>query len=217
METILKVQLLLNKFYIKRNGFTLIELLVVVAIIGILSSVGVVAYNGYTKNAKAKAAEFNYTNINKAMIFEFMKCELDSSATIFNNHKCSNSNSPTVNIISSFITNNLKMTNPYGSTLINKSPCTQGSISISSPSKGNYSVSFYSVPKKKIITTNMGTTWTPVKVSSNTTYTNVNTGKNIKYSNVNTGCNTAYSNVNTGSNTTYSNVNTGSNTTYSNP
>ena len=201
----------------KKNGFTLIELLVVVAIIGVLSSVGVVAYNGYTKNAKAKTSELNYTNINKALMFEFMKCELDSSATVFNNHKCVNSNSPSISTISGFITNNLKMSNPYGSNLINKSPCTQGSISITSPSKGNYSVSFYSAPQKKIVTTNIGTTWTPVKVQSNTTYTNVNTGKNTKYSNVNTGCNNAYSNVNTGSNTTYSNVNTGSNSTYSNP
>ena len=66
----------------RRNGFTLIELLVVVSIIGILSSVGVVAYNGYTKNAKAKTSELNYTNINKALMLEFMKCELDNSATV---------------------------------------------------------------------------------------------------------------------------------------
>ena len=191
---------------IKTKAFTLIELLVVVAVIGILSSVGVVAYNGYTKSTKAKTSELNFTNINKALIFEFTKCELDSSTTVFNNHKCSNSNSPSINTISGFITNNLKMSNPYGSTLINKSPCTQGSISISSPSKGNYSVSFYSAPQKKIITTNMGTTWTPVKVGSNTKYTNVNTG-----------CNTTWTSVNTGAYTTYSSVNTGSKTKYSSP
>ena len=191
---------------ISNKAFTLIELLVVVAIIGILSSAGVVAYNGYTKSTKTKTAKLNYTNINKALMFEFMKCELDSSATVFNNHKCGNSNSPSVNTIKSFITSNLKMSNPYGSTLINKSPCAQGSVSISSPSKGNYSVSFYSTPQKKIITTNMGTTWTPVKVGSNTKYTNVNTG-----------CNTTWTSVNTGANTTYNSVNTGSNTKYSNP
>ena len=194
----------------KSNGqtkaFTLIELLVVVAIIGTLSAVGVVAYNGYTKSAKAKTAELNYTNINKALMFEFMKCELDSSATVFINHKCGSSNPPSINTISGFITNNLKMSNPYGSNLINKSPCAQGSVSISSPSKGNYSVSFYSAPQKKIVTTNMGTTWTPVKVGSNTKYTNVNTG-----------CNTTWTSVNTGANTTYKSVNTGSNTKYSSP
>ena len=69
-----------------KKAFTLIELLVVVAIIGILAAVGVVAYNGYTKNTKAKTSELNYANINKALIFEFMKCELDSSATVFDNH-----------------------------------------------------------------------------------------------------------------------------------
>ena len=36
----------------KKKGFTLIELLVVVAIIGIIASVGTVAYSGYTKAAK---------------------------------------------------------------------------------------------------------------------------------------------------------------------
>ena len=35
-----------------RKAFTLIELLVVVAIIGILATVGVVAYNGYMGAAK---------------------------------------------------------------------------------------------------------------------------------------------------------------------
>ena len=50
----------------KHKAFTLIELLVVVAIIGILSSVGVVAYNGYTKSAKEKVTESNFNKINKA-------------------------------------------------------------------------------------------------------------------------------------------------------
>ena len=42
---------------IKSSGFTLIELLVVVAIIGILSSIGVVSYNGYVSGTKQKSAE----------------------------------------------------------------------------------------------------------------------------------------------------------------
>ena len=41
----------------RSSGFTLIELLVVVAIIGILSAVGVVSYSGYVTGAQKTAAE----------------------------------------------------------------------------------------------------------------------------------------------------------------
>ena len=44
-------------------GFTLIELLVVIAILGILSAVGVVAYNGYIASAEKKKAELTLNSI----------------------------------------------------------------------------------------------------------------------------------------------------------
>ena len=49
----------------KLCGFTLIELLVVVAIIGIISAIGVVSYNGYTKSAKISVTKTNHKLIQK--------------------------------------------------------------------------------------------------------------------------------------------------------
>ena len=60
----------------KQKGFTLIELLVVVAIIGILASVGVVAYNGYTTSAQKSASNSNYEAVAKWVQNELQKCEV---------------------------------------------------------------------------------------------------------------------------------------------
>lgn len=67
------------------KGFTLIELLVVVAIIGILASVGVVAYNGYTASAQRGAANSNHNSVVKYIQAEDQKCNLEPWAFIFPN------------------------------------------------------------------------------------------------------------------------------------
>ena len=41
----------------KSSGFSLVELLVVVAIVGILSAVGTISYQGYVKSAKRSSAQ----------------------------------------------------------------------------------------------------------------------------------------------------------------
>ena len=69
----------------KRNkGFTLIELLVVVAIIGILASVGVVAYNGYTESAKKASAGSNHNSVKKWIQNELQKCSIGEAKAMPN-------------------------------------------------------------------------------------------------------------------------------------
>ena len=55
----------------RSSGFTLIELLVVVAIIGILSAVGTIAYNGYVGGAKKSSAENYLQQISLAQTEEY--------------------------------------------------------------------------------------------------------------------------------------------------
>ena len=73
----------------KPNGFTLIELLVVVAIIGILSSVGVVAYNGYTSSAKKAVVKQMHNQTIKFIKAEMMKCEIGETTVMDGNLDCS--------------------------------------------------------------------------------------------------------------------------------
>jgi len=197
-----------------RKAFTLIELLVVVAIIGVLSSVGVIAYNGYTKGAKEKVTESNFNNINKALVLEFMNCELDSSKLIFNNHSCSNSNAPSANLIGNYITGTLKIKNPYGSSLINSNPCNQGTVSISTPSKGNYSISTYISSSKKIATHTIGTTWTPVKVSGSTTYTRITANNSAGYKTITANTNACYKQITANTSAGYKKITPGSSGSY---
>ena len=182
---------------VKNKGFTLIELLVVVAIIGILAGVGVVAYNGYTTSAKEKTTEINFRNITKSLMIEFMKCELDSANIIFISHSCGNSNAPATSLISSFINTGMNMKNPYStkSSAISSNPCTLGTVSITTPSKGNYSLNIYSPKTQKITSTNIGTIWTPIKTNASNTWTQVNTGCKNTWTQVNTNAKNKWKNA----------------------
>ena len=55
----------------RSSGFSLIELMVVVVIIGILSSAGLITYNGYIKGTKQNAAESIMQQISLAQTEEY--------------------------------------------------------------------------------------------------------------------------------------------------
>jgi prepilin-type N-terminal cleavage/methylation domain-containing protein len=85
MKKLILVNILKNK-----KAFTLLELLVVVAIIGILSAVGVVAYNGFTKQAKNAAIKYQYKQVVSFLNSEIKKCNLGYTRIFYDIANCQN-------------------------------------------------------------------------------------------------------------------------------
>jgi len=101
-----------------KKGFTLIELLVVVAIIGILASVGVVAYGGYTASAKKGASKSNFNSVTKWTRNEVQKCNIGEVSAMETQLTCSEADDASkvaTAVVASQTASTAKMKNPYKS------------------------------------------------------------------------------------------------------
>ena len=121
-KVIIELIILNRKKIMKKNnqkGFTLIELLVVVAIIGILASVGVVAYNGYTSSAQRSASASNHNSVAKWVANEYQKCAIGDATAMGGALTCVNDGTPATvaEVVAATITSQTaataKMDNPY--------------------------------------------------------------------------------------------------------
>ena len=132
-----------------KKGFALIELLVVVALISILSAVGVVTYNGYISTSQDKSSLSNFNQIVKTMNNELANCRINPSAQAFSNHSCSSNSEPSVAGISDYFkSSNLK--NPYDGNkdVVGQNICNKGEVVISASSvSGSYQVQYVSQKK----------------------------------------------------------------------
>ena len=132
-----------------KKGFALIEILVVVALISILSAVGVVTYNGYISNAQDKKTQSNFNQIVKTMNNELANCRINTSARVFNNQNCDSNSEPDVNAVSNFF-NSSTLTNPYDKKekVVGSNLCNKGTVAISSSNvSGSYQVQYVSQKK----------------------------------------------------------------------
>ena len=144
-----------------KKGFALVEILVVLAIISILSTIGVTAYNGYVSSANDRSSYSNFNQIVNTMSNEFANCRISPNAKIFNNQQCSSSSGPSINSISNFF-NSSKLTNPYDNSqkVVGSNLCNKGEVVISSSSiSGSYQVQYVSQKKKEKYTKIMDSKW----------------------------------------------------------
>ena len=188
------------------KGFSLIELLLVVAIIGTLSSVGVVAYTGFIEHSKNKVIDSNINQSDKTLKAEFLKCDLSPSDVILDNYKCSSSQPPSNKNVINFL-NNQNLKNPItNSNAVNANACNPGNIAVqTSKCVGTFQLSSVNSNGKKInniystkwtpVNTNVKTCWRTVNTNSCTTWTNVNSSNNTVWKNVVTGAKNIWQNV----------------------
>ena len=109
-----------------KNGFTLIELLVVVAIIGIISSIGIYTYSGFIDSAKENTVLKQCSEYKNFMMSKLTLCALSPSSNLSlmaiggqtqtQNYSCNRSANPTGTIehLLNNHFNNIPNKNAYG-------------------------------------------------------------------------------------------------------
>src|SRR6056300_693416 len=65
---------MINKYKPKKNGFTMVEMIVVIALIGIISAIGVPIYNGYIEKTKRNAIFSVSQNLRNMIQGTITKC-----------------------------------------------------------------------------------------------------------------------------------------------
>ena len=85
----------------------------VIAIIGILSAVGITAYTGYTASAKKQAARTQFSQLVSLMNAEFAKCGLGSSDYAWGDGCDTALSIPVMATIRQYVTDDLGFKNPY--------------------------------------------------------------------------------------------------------
>ena len=142
------------KLKIKFFGFSLVELLVVVAIIGVLASISIMTYSGYTQAAKIAAAKAYYDQITKTIKLDFYNsCELKGENNSKNGISCSLEGINLAKAIDSqspedfYLDKNLK--NPNGEKWIMYTPSNNLSANvINAKNKPIGRLYIYDIPKK---------------------------------------------------------------------
>ncbi len=76
--------MLLERAPKSHRGFTLIELLTVIAIIGVLSAIGIPAYQNYILSARIAVAKANHNSLVRFAAAQFSLCGMGANVT-FNN------------------------------------------------------------------------------------------------------------------------------------
>ena len=191
---------------LNKLGFSLIELLVVVAIIGTLSTVGVVAYTGFIEHSKNNVIDSNIKQSDKIIEAEFLKCDLASNNLILDNYKCSSSQPPSNKNVINFL-NNQNLKNPItNSNALSANACNPGNISVqSSKCVGTFQLSGINSNGKKINNI-YSTIWTPVNTNVKACWKTVNTNTCNTWTAVNSSNNTVWKKVVTGASNVWKNV-----------